>query len=360
MSGRRYRWSTAQVLAWAVLVAAALWILAPVPSSLSKDLELTGTIDCGVGSGKPCDVGDTVFIWTDDVDGTRRLVAVDVSWIRSQVSGVDQDDLISFEVRDLGDGHFQALAIHDQHGQDGTHVQGASTGSHQASQNGNRCGATCDGDDTLNSSGGADATATATLAPTSTTTITPSPTLTATATFTSTAVPTATGTATATQTATATATSTLTATPTSTATATATSTATSTATATPTFTPTVTPTPLPGVSISDATLDPPTESIATFTITLNTASLLPVSVLFMTHDGTGPAGYHAPADYTAVTTTVVFPPGSTSQTVNVHLVNTNCGFPFVTHNLSAVISVPVNAVIIDDTGIALIPPASAC
>ena len=84
-----------------------------------------------------------------------------------------------------------------------------------------------------------------------------------------------------------------------------------------------------------------------------------MTVLFSTQDGTGPTGYHAPADYTAVINLLVtFSPGTVSQTVDVHLTDTNCTPN--TYNFSANLSSPVNAVILDGHGDAVIPPASAC
>src|SRR4051812_34299962 len=100
MPVQRHCWTRVHILAWAVFMLAAVWVIAPAPSGLSKDLELTGTVDCGVRSGHTCAIGDVVSIWTTDVDGTRRLVPVDITWIRSQLPGLDQDDQITFEVRD--------------------------------------------------------------------------------------------------------------------------------------------------------------------------------------------------------------------------------------------------------------------
>ena len=50
-----------------------------------------------------------------------------------------------------------------------------------------------------------------------------------------------------------------------------------------------------------------------------------VTVRFSTQDGTGPTGYHAPADYTAVINLLVtFLPGTISQTVDVRLGSICC------------------------------------
>src|SRR5437867_2799804 len=87
--------------AFAILLIAAGFVMLPPASGLGKDIELTGTVDCGVRSGSRCAIGDVLRIWTTDVDGTRRLVTIDVSWVADQLPGIDQDDLMSFEVRDL-------------------------------------------------------------------------------------------------------------------------------------------------------------------------------------------------------------------------------------------------------------------
>src|SRR5436190_18566175 len=113
MAANHTRRTIARVWPYAILLVLAAFVWWPTTSSLGKDLELTGTVDCGLASGARCSIGDTLRLWTTDVDGTRRLVEIDVSWIRDQLGGIDQDDLMSFEVRDLGGGHFQAIAVHD-------------------------------------------------------------------------------------------------------------------------------------------------------------------------------------------------------------------------------------------------------
>src|SRR5207237_1068133 len=122
-----------RAVGWVLLTLIVVCLFLPVPSGLGKDIELTGTIDCGGASGATCSIGSTVSIWTTDVDGTRKLVTVDVQWIVSQLPVLHQDDLITFEVEDLGDGHFQVVAVHGIDGVSGTNVPGASTGSHLAS-----------------------------------------------------------------------------------------------------------------------------------------------------------------------------------------------------------------------------------
>src|SRR5438874_6572859 len=83
---------------------------------------------------------------SDEKTLTRTRVPIDVSSILSPLSRLHQDDLITFEVVDLGDGHFQAIAVHDIDGLTGTDVQGASNGWRLVSQNGRRCTRECDDD----------------------------------------------------------------------------------------------------------------------------------------------------------------------------------------------------------------------
>ncbi len=301
----------------------------PLSTGLTKDLELTGTLDCGAKSGAHCAIGDTVVIWTTDIDGTRRQATIDVSWIRGALPDLDQDDLVSFEVRDLGDGRFQAIAFHDPGDHQGTTVIGSSTGSRTASHGGAKDEDEDDEAVVLSNIG----------VSTPTPTLTPAPTSTASPTSTTTPLPTTTATATATSTSTVTSTATLS----------------PTATSTSTPTPTSTPVP-PTISISDATIQEVLgeQVTATFTITLDKVWTQTVTVLVSTQNGT----YIAPADYTAVANQLVtFNPGVTSQPFVVQI-DTNC--TFTSKNFFANLSSPTNATILDGQGEAIVPPGSAC
>ncbi len=70
----------------------------------------------------------------------------------------------------------------------------------------------------------------------------------------------------------------------------------------------------PLISVSDVTVNE--GQVASFLVSLSGPSATPVTVTFTTQNGT--AG--APADYGAVTQTITFAPGETSQTVNVNTV----------------------------------------
>jgi DNA-binding beta-propeller fold protein YncE len=71
-------------------------------------------------------------------------------------------------------------------------------------------------------------------------------------------------------------------------------------------------------------------SQATFTVTLDSASAGQVSVNYATADGTALAG----TDYTATSGTLVFPPGVTSETVNVPISTVATGGPTKTFTLN--------------------------
>ena len=89
--------------------------------------------------------------------------------------------------------------------------------------------------------------------------------------------------------------------------------------------------------------------IATFTISLSSASGVPVSVTVDTADVTATAG----ADYTALTSvTVTIPAGQTSATVNVPVLADLFDEPTETYNVN--LSDPVGATISDGTGVGTI------
>src|SRR5687768_2952537 len=112
-------------------VATLLWASFANPrAGLSKAFEIDGTVHCGTGSGRDCPaIGDTLFLYTDDVTGELARVAVDISWVRNQLSGLDQDDRIVLLVEDRPGGGFQAVGVVSAEGLDGTKNPGASTGS---------------------------------------------------------------------------------------------------------------------------------------------------------------------------------------------------------------------------------------
>src|SRR4051812_6566153 len=81
----------------AVILAVLGGLVVPLAfpvAGLAKTFGVTGTIDCGLPSGKRCTIGDTVTIRTSDISGSDENVAVDISWIKRffEEEDFDQDD----------------------------------------------------------------------------------------------------------------------------------------------------------------------------------------------------------------------------------------------------------------------------
>jgi hypothetical protein len=87
---------------------------------------------------------------------------------------------------------------------------------------------------------------------------------------------------------------------------------------------------------------------ATFTVTLSSASGLPVTVGFNTSNGTATAG----SDYTATTGTLTFAPGVTTQTVTVAITNDAVYEGAETFNVN--LTTPTNATLSDALGVGTI------
>lgn len=103
----------------------------------------------------------------------------------------------------------------------------------------------------------------------------------------------------------------------------------------------------PAISINDMVVNEGAGT-ATFTLTMSNAAKMPVTVAYASADGTALAGL----DYTAVTGTVTFAAGVTSQTITVPILNDSVyeGAETFTINLSA----PTNATIADGIGLGTI------
>jgi hypothetical protein len=107
------------------------------------------------------------------------------------------------------------------------------------------------------------------------------------------------------------------------------------------------------VAVPEGNLGTPT---AVFTLTLYPASTQTVTVNFATANGTATAG----SDYTAVSGTVTFAPGSTTQTINVPVIGDL--FDENDETFSVNLTSPVNATVADGQGVGTIldddgPPA---
>src|SRR5204863_1155330 len=98
----------------------------PTPG-LAKEFDVDGSVDCGIPSGKRCDIGDTLVLMTDDVSGLNELVPIDVSGIKKKLPALDQDDEITLCVETLPDGTLKAQCVISAKKRDGTLNQGKRT-----------------------------------------------------------------------------------------------------------------------------------------------------------------------------------------------------------------------------------------
>lgn len=94
----------------------------------AKEYEIDGTADCGLRSSERCDIEDVLAIWTEDIDGARRRVEVDVSWIRPALGAIDQDDHVCVVVEDRTARRLKAVGASHYCRFDGTYNRGMSTG----------------------------------------------------------------------------------------------------------------------------------------------------------------------------------------------------------------------------------------
>lgn len=114
------------------IVFACCIALVGVGQSQAREYELDGTADCGLRSERRCSIDSTLAVWTDDVDGTRRRVEVDVSWIRpSSLDRIDQDDRVCLLIEDIYADRLKAVGVSHRCKFDGTVNPGLSTGSRE-------------------------------------------------------------------------------------------------------------------------------------------------------------------------------------------------------------------------------------
>jgi hypothetical protein len=102
------------------------------------------------------------------------------------------------------------------------------------------------------------------------------------------------------------------------------------------------------ISINDAPTVDESAGTMTFTVTLSNPSDAPVTVDYASQDGTATAGL----DYTAVTGTLTFAPGETTQTITVPV--TDDYLAEGSETLDMVLSNPSNATIADGVGVGMI------
>src|SRR4051794_33270240 len=119
------------LLALAFLLAAFVFL---APDQTTASTVIAGSVDCGRASGAACTYGPTLTLRSTDLGG--KTITVDVSWLLDQLGTLRQDDWLSFEVEILPDGTVRASSI--EPASDGTINIGASTGSHNASESGQR------------------------------------------------------------------------------------------------------------------------------------------------------------------------------------------------------------------------------
>jgi hypothetical protein len=108
--------------------------LGRVRTIFAKEIDLTGTVDCGQRSGKRCSIDDTLVLLTDQVAGVLAPAKIDVSWIKGSLPALDQDDEVTLTVQILPNGTLQAVSIESDKSRSGTVNQGASTGSAEISE----------------------------------------------------------------------------------------------------------------------------------------------------------------------------------------------------------------------------------
>jgi hypothetical protein len=128
-------------------------VLAPVARVQAKEVDVVGTVDCGQRSGRRCEIRDVLTIWTDSLRGVRERVALDVSWVRSTLPALDQDDEIAAVVDLRPDGTLQVLSLDGDAHHDGTVNVGASTGSKEVTEARHDRGAAQDRDRVDNTGG---------------------------------------------------------------------------------------------------------------------------------------------------------------------------------------------------------------
>lgn len=127
----RPTWTILDRLRLVMLAVAVLGVLSldlARPSvGLAKDVDVTGTVECGIPSGQRCDVGDTLVLLTDSVTGVNEPIPIDISWIKKKLPALDQDDEITLSVELLPNGVLKALSVISAKKRDGTVNQGLST-----------------------------------------------------------------------------------------------------------------------------------------------------------------------------------------------------------------------------------------
>lgn len=112
-----------------------LIVVAGVGPGQAREIEIDGTADCGLRSGRECSIDETLAVWTDDLSGNRERLEIDVRWIDDDdLDDIDQDDRVCMVVEDRGGTRLRALSMTKTCKFDGTINPGLSTGSKEISE----------------------------------------------------------------------------------------------------------------------------------------------------------------------------------------------------------------------------------
>jgi uncharacterized protein YfaP (DUF2135 family) len=109
-------------------------VLAAVGQGQAREIEIDGTADCGLRSGRHCSIDNTLALWTDDVTGTHERFEVDIRWIKDDLDKIDQDEHVCIVVEDRGGGRLRGVGMGKFCKLDGTFNPGLSTGDKKVSE----------------------------------------------------------------------------------------------------------------------------------------------------------------------------------------------------------------------------------
>ncbi|MGE3271897.1 MAG: hypothetical protein AB7P40_24295 [Chloroflexota bacterium] len=93
-------------------------------TTLAKEIDVIGTVDCGLRSGQRCSLENTLVLLTDSVTGEATHISIDISWIKDKLPALDQDDEITLSVEILPNGKIQGLSVISARSRSGTKSQG--------------------------------------------------------------------------------------------------------------------------------------------------------------------------------------------------------------------------------------------
>src|SRR5262249_50234830 len=110
-------------------------ILLAAGQGQAREFEIDGTADCGLKSGKHCDIDNNLALFTDDISGERQRVEIDIRWVKQHLAKIAQDDHVCLIVEDRSGGRLRATGYSQScKFDDGTINPGLSTGSKKVSE----------------------------------------------------------------------------------------------------------------------------------------------------------------------------------------------------------------------------------